>query len=84
MVGFLDLINDPEIALSGDESAELMTIARREASRMSRIVADLVLLARSAPGEMTILAKTDSRVGIDRRNSSCPWDARYGDIGEFQ
>ncbi len=57
VVGFLDLINDPEIALSGDESAELMTIAQREASRVSRIVADLVLLTRSAPGEMTILAK---------------------------
>lgn len=54
VVGFLDLMNDPESGLTPDERAELLTITHREANRMARIVADVILLTRFAPNEIAL------------------------------
>ena len=56
VVGFLDLINDPQVTLASDESAEMLGIAHREASRMSRIITDLTLLTRCSPADMAFSA----------------------------
>ena len=55
VIGFLDLIRSSEYSLSPEETTELTTMAHREATRMSRIVADILLLNRYKPGEMTLV-----------------------------
>jgi signal transduction histidine kinase len=48
MVGFLDLLDDPEVGptLSEDEKAELISTVHSQTTYLSRIVHDLVMLAR--------------------------------------
>ena len=55
VIGFLDLIRSSEYSLSTEETTELTTMAYREATRMSRIVADILLLSRCDPAEMILL-----------------------------
>ena len=54
VVGFLELMNDPESGLTLDEHADLIAITHQEATRMSRIVADVILLTRFAPDEISL------------------------------
>jgi signal transduction histidine kinase len=55
VVGFLDLMNDPDSGLTDDERFELVAVTSREANRMSRIVADVVLLTRYRPYEIALV-----------------------------
>ena len=58
VVGFLDLMNDPESGLTLEEHAELIAITHREATRMSRLVADVILLTRFAPDEISLIEES--------------------------
>ena len=48
MVGFLEVLDDTTIELGAKERKELISIVRQQSLYMSRIVADLLLLAREA------------------------------------
>ena len=62
MVGFLDLITSDEAQLEQEERAEMIEVVDQQARYMSRIVSDLVLLARGKSeqieldvGQVTVL-----------------------------
>jgi signal transduction histidine kinase len=48
MVGYLDLMKDPSMELDAAERAEMTDVVHQQATYMSRIVQDLLLLARDA------------------------------------
>ncbi|MGZ5383355.1 MAG: sensor histidine kinase [Acidimicrobiia bacterium] len=50
LVGFLDILKDPRVFLDSKERTELTEVVHQQAVYMSRIVADLLLLARSSTG----------------------------------
>ncbi|HUP14545.1 MAG TPA: HAMP domain-containing sensor histidine kinase [Acidimicrobiia bacterium] len=50
LVGFLDVLKDPRVFLDSKERTELTDVVHQQAVYMSRIVADLLLLARSSSG----------------------------------
>ena len=50
LVGFLDVLKDPNVFLDSKERNELTEVVHQQALYMSRIVADLLLLARSSTG----------------------------------
>lgn len=50
MVGFLDVMKDPDMEMADEERRELTTVVHQQAVYMSRIVADLLLLARDSAG----------------------------------
>jgi signal transduction histidine kinase len=50
LVGFLDVLKDPHVFLEAKERNELTDVVHQQALYMSRIVADLLLLARSSTG----------------------------------
>ena len=50
LVGFLDVLKDPQVFLDSKERTELTEVVHQQAVYMSRIVADLLLLARSSNG----------------------------------
>ena len=54
IVGFLDVIDDDQAALDEAERKDLTGVVRQQARHMSRIVSDLILLARGSPDEMTL------------------------------
>lgn len=54
MVGFLEVIDDPDSSLGEEERQELMTVVRQQASYMTRIVTDLVMLARGSLDHMEL------------------------------
>jgi len=54
VIGFLDLLNDADSGLTADERSELVDTTLREAERMSRIVADVILLTRFEPNEIAL------------------------------
>ncbi len=54
MVGFLELLADPGSGLAESERAELTGVVHQQARYMSRIVSDLILLARGGPDELTL------------------------------
>jgi signal transduction histidine kinase len=58
MVGFLEVLDDKTIELGAAERKELISIVRQQSTYMSRIVADLLLLAR----ESQVLAEADVAV----------------------
>ncbi|MBK5267575.1 MAG: hypothetical protein JJE47_09085 [Acidimicrobiia bacterium] len=58
IVGFLDLMNDPDSGLTAEEQNDLITVTYREAARMARIVADVVLLTRFDPNEIALVEET--------------------------
>ena len=55
VVGFLELMNQTEFPLNQEETAEMAGLAHREAQRMSRIVADIVLLSGYTPRQMSLI-----------------------------
>jgi signal transduction histidine kinase len=50
MVGFLDLMKDPQARITDQERLELTEVVHQQAQYMSRIVSDLLLLARDSSG----------------------------------
>jgi signal transduction histidine kinase len=60
MVGFLEVLQDPELNLNAEERLEMTGIVRHQALYMSRIVADLLLLAK----ETQVLKETDVPLGL--------------------
>jgi signal transduction histidine kinase len=50
MVGFLDVMKDPAMQMAEEERRELTQVVHQQAIYMSRIVADLLLLARDSEG----------------------------------
>lgn len=61
IVGFLDVMDDDQAGLGEAERIELTGVIHDQARHMSRIVSDLILLARGSPDEMTL---KESRVSI--------------------
>lgn len=49
MVGFLDILSDPDQHIDSDARSEMIGIVDRQATYMARIVSDLVMLNRSNP-----------------------------------
>lgn len=62
LVGFLDVLKDPRVFLDSKERSELTEVVHQQAVYMSRIVADLLLLARSSNG----LQLRETEVHIDK------------------
>lgn len=62
MVGFLEVLDDTTIELGAKERKELIAIVRQQSLYMSRIVADLLLLAR----ESNTLQLQESEVSINQ------------------
>ncbi len=60
MVGFLEVLDDTTIELGAKERKELISIVRQQSLYMSRIVADLLLLAR----ESNTLQLQESEVSV--------------------
>lgn len=54
VVGFLEVLKQKSAYMEPDERDELVTVASQQARHMSRIVADLILLARGGPDEMAL------------------------------
>lgn len=54
IVGFLDVMADADAGLGEGERQELTDLIHQEARHMSRIVSDLVLLARGTPDQLTL------------------------------
>ncbi len=54
VVGFLDLLSDPDSGLESEERSELTDTTIREANRMSRIVSDVSLLTHLDPSEIAL------------------------------
>ena len=65
LVGFLDVLKDPRVFLDSKERTELTEVVHQQAVYMSRIVADLLLLARSSSGLQ--LRETEVHVGQAHR-----------------
>jgi len=49
LVGFLDILRDPEAPVTAEEKIEMVELGHEQAMHMSRIVSDLLLLARDSP-----------------------------------
>ncbi len=64
VVGFLDVLSDPDAGLSEAERHELTLILSQQTAYMSRIVSDLVLLARGSPDELTLKENVMPVAGI--------------------
>ena len=62
LVGFLDVLKDPKVFLDSKERTELTEVVHQQAVYMSRIVADLLLLARSSTG----LQLRETEVHLDK------------------
>jgi signal transduction histidine kinase len=62
LVGFLDVLKDPHVFLDTKERTELTEVVHQQAVYMSRIVADLLLLARSSSG----LQLRETEVHLDK------------------
>ena len=60
IVGFIELLRDPDQGLPAEERAQLIEIAAREAFDLSNIVEDLLVAARADIGTLQI-----SRVSVD-------------------
>ena len=54
VVGFLDVITDDQTQLDDAERKDLTQVIQQQARHMSRIVSDLILLARGSPEDMTL------------------------------
>jgi two-component system sensor histidine kinase AdeS len=54
IVGFLDVMTDEEAGIGEAEHRELTGVIHEQARHMSRIVSDLILLARGSPDELTL------------------------------
>jgi signal transduction histidine kinase len=54
MVGFLDLVNNDEVQLEEAERDEMIDVVDKQARYLSRIVSDLVLLARGRADQMEL------------------------------
>ncbi len=54
VVGFLDVLTDDQTALEEAERRDLTRVVKDQARHMSRIVSDLILLARGSPEDMTL------------------------------
>ena len=54
IVGFLDVMMEEDAGIGETERLELTGIIHEQASHMSGIVSDLILLARGSPDEMTL------------------------------
>ena len=54
IVGFLDVMTDEDARIEEAESAELTQLISEQSHHKSRIVSDLILLARGSPDEMTL------------------------------
>jgi signal transduction histidine kinase len=54
IVGFLDVITDGKTALDEEERINLTLVIQQQAGHMSRIVSDLMLLARGTPDELAL------------------------------
>ncbi len=77
MIGFLDVMKDPNIPMGEEERLELNTVVHQQATYMARIVADLLLLARDSSGPDL----KESVVAIDKLVSDSVWSGRSSPVG---
>jgi signal transduction histidine kinase len=64
MVGFLEVLDDPDAGLGDEERHELMAVVRQQAAYMTRIVTDLVMLARGSLDHMELRRGRHDASGI--------------------
>jgi signal transduction histidine kinase len=77
MVGFLDVMKDPDVALGDTERQELTEVVHQQAVYMSRIVADLLLLARDSAGPEL----RESIISLDKVTADSVWSGRFSPAG---
>jgi hypothetical protein len=77
MIGFLDVMKDPDVPMADEERLELTTVVHQQAIYMARIVADLLLLARDSSGPDL----RESVVAIEKLVSDSVWSGRSSPIG---
>jgi len=77
MIGFLDVMKDPNVPMGDEERLELNTVVHQQAMYMARIVADLLLLARDSAGPDL----RESVVAIDKLVSDSVWSGRSSPVG---
>jgi signal transduction histidine kinase len=77
MIGFLDVMKDPNIPMGEEERLELNTVVHQQATYMARIVADLLLLARDSAGPEL----RESVVNIEKLVSDSVWTGRSSPVG---
>lgn len=61
MVGFLDILNDPDQQMDDDSRTEMLDIVHQQTTYMARIVADLVMLNRAQPDLQLAAEVVDAR-----------------------
>jgi signal transduction histidine kinase len=54
IVGFVELLQEDDAVMHDDERQGMLTIVHQQADYMSRIVSDLIMLARDSGGEMRL------------------------------
>ncbi|HKX76358.1 MAG TPA: HAMP domain-containing sensor histidine kinase, partial [Acidimicrobiia bacterium] len=77
MVGFLDVMKDPEVSMPAEERQELIGVVHQQAMYMSRIVADLLLLARDSAGPEL----HESVVALDKVVANSVFSGRSSPVG---
>ncbi|MEX2623710.1 MAG: HAMP domain-containing sensor histidine kinase [Acidimicrobiia bacterium] len=77
MVGFLDVMKDPNVSIGDEERHELTGVVHQQAMYMSRIVADLLLLARDSAGPDL----RESVVKIEKLVNDSVWSGRSTPVG---
>ena len=77
MIGFLDVMRDPNIPMGEEERLELNNVVHQQATYMARIVADLLLLARDSAGPVL----KESVVAMEKLVSDSVWSGRTSPVG---
>ena len=77
MVGFLDVMKDPNMVMADEERRELTGVVHQQAIYMSRIVSDLLLLARDSAGPDLY----ESVVSVDKVVADSVWSGRASPAG---
>ncbi len=77
MVGFLDVMKDPNVSIGDAEREELTGVVHQQAMYMSRIVADILLLARDSAGPDL----RESVVKVEKLVNDSVWSGRATPVG---
>lgn len=78
MVGFLEILTDPDQHMDDEARAEMLAIVHQQSSYMSRIVSDLVMLNRAQPDLALAPEEVDARSLAAAASASLDIDSAPG------